>query len=167
MVNKVFLLGNVGKDPELKYLGSGTALCKFSVATTERLGKTDQGQKREHTEWHRCTAWGKLAEIIGQWVTKGCKVHIEGHMRNSKYTDKSGVERESLEIVVDQIDIITWGKKATTTTTQTAAAQSTPPPSGAAQNSGPASNGPPPGSAPPPANSSREAEEISLEDGEF
>jgi single-strand DNA-binding protein len=107
-VNKVILVGNLGKDPELRYTASGTAVAKFSIATSETF--TDrQGAKQERTEWHRITAWGKLAEICGQYLSKGKMVYIEGKIRTEKY-EKDGVTKYSTEIVADTMRMLGGGR---------------------------------------------------------
>jgi single-strand DNA-binding protein len=106
-INKVILVGNLGQKPEIRYTSSGVPMAKFSVATTERWGTDESGQKKEHTEWHRCVAWRKLAEIVGQYLDKGTKVYIEGRIRRSEYTGQDGIKRYSTDIVVDQMEILT------------------------------------------------------------
>ncbi|HEX9745295.1 MAG TPA: single-stranded DNA-binding protein [bacterium] len=106
-VNKVILIGNLGGKPEVRYTPSGTAVANFSVATTERWGRDEQtGQTKEHTEWHRCVAWRKLAEIVGQYLDKGSKVYIEGRIRQDEYTDQQGVKRWSFKINVDNLEML-------------------------------------------------------------
>ena len=106
-VNKVILVGNLGADPELRYNASGTAVAKFRIATSESF--TDkQGQKQERTEWHRITAWGKLAEICGQYLAKGKMVYIEGKIRSDTW-EQDGVKRYSYEIVADTMRMLGGG----------------------------------------------------------
>ncbi|MFQ5742763.1 MAG: single-stranded DNA-binding protein [Acidobacteriota bacterium] len=96
-VNKIILVGNLGRDPELRYTQSGTAVANFSVATTERW--TDrEGQRQEHTEWHRIVAWGKLAEIVGEYLSKGKQVYIEGSVRTRQWEDREGSTRYTTEV---------------------------------------------------------------------
>jgi len=102
-VNKVILIGNLGGKPELKYTPEGVPMAKFSIATTERWGVDDSGQKREHTEWHRIVAWRKLAEICSQYLDKGMKVFIEGRIRTNKWTGQDGIQRYSTDIIADQM----------------------------------------------------------------
>jgi single-strand DNA-binding protein len=106
-VNKVILIGNLGQKPDIRYTPSGVPVAKFSVATTERWGKDEAGQRKEHTEWHRCTAWNKLAEICGQYLDKGTKVYVEGRIRRSEYTGNDGIKRWSFDINIDQMEILT------------------------------------------------------------
>lgn len=95
-INKVILIGNLGRDPEVRYTQSGTAVANFTLATTEVW--TKDGQKNEHTEWHRIVAWRRLAEICGQYLTKGRQVYIEGRIRTRKWEDRDGNERYTTEI---------------------------------------------------------------------
>ena len=105
MLNKVLIIGNLGKDPEVRYTSGGTQVCNFSVATTERW-RDQGGQLQESTEWHRITAWGKLAEICGQYLRKGSKVYIEGKLQTRKWQDQSGQDRYTTEIVVREMKML-------------------------------------------------------------
>lgn len=96
MVNKVIIIGNLGGDPEIRYTTNGNAVCNFSVATTEKWRGQD-GQMQEQTEWHRVTAWGKLAEICNQYLSKGSRVYIEGKLKTRQY-EKDGITRYTTEI---------------------------------------------------------------------
>jgi len=106
-INKVILVGNLGRKPEMRYTSTGIPVANFSVATSERWGTDESGQRKEHTEWHRCTAWRKLAEICGQYLDKGTKVYVEGRIRRSEYTGQDGIKRWSTEIHIDQMEILT------------------------------------------------------------
>lgn len=107
-VNKVILVGNLGADPELRYTANGTAVAKFRIATSETF--TDrQGARQERTEWHRITAWGKLAEICGQYLSKGRQVYIEGRIRSDTW-EQDGVKRYSYEIVADTMRMLGQGR---------------------------------------------------------
>ena len=97
-VNKVQIIGTLGRDPEMKYLPSGSAVVTVSVATDESYNDKATGQKVESTEWHRITAFGKLAEIIGQYLKKGSKAYFEGKLKTNEY-EKDGIKRYSTEIV--------------------------------------------------------------------
>jgi single-strand DNA-binding protein len=101
-VNKVQIIGTLGRDPEMKYLPSGSAVVSVSVATDESYQDKNSGQKVEKTEWHRMTAFGKLAEIIGQYLKKGSKAYFEGKLRTNEY-EKDGIKRYSTEIVVNDM----------------------------------------------------------------
>ena len=104
-VNKVIIVGTVGKDPELRYSQSGTAICTLSVATNESW--TDkQGQKQERTEWHRVQMFGRLAEIAGEYVKKGSQAYFEGSLRTDKYTDREGVERYATSILASEMQML-------------------------------------------------------------
>jgi len=101
-VNKVTLIGNLGKDPEVRYTGSGVAVATFSVATNESWKDAD-GNPQERTEWHNIVAWRKLAEICGQYLKKGGKIYLEGRLQYRTYDDKNGVKRYVTEIVMNEM----------------------------------------------------------------
>ncbi len=102
MVNKAILIGNLGKDPEVRFTPSGRAVAKFSVATTERWND-QQGQKQEKTEWHNIVVWGKQAETCGQYLAKGRQVFVEGRITNRSYDDKDGNKRYISEIIARDV----------------------------------------------------------------
>ena len=104
-INKVILIGNVGRDPEMRYTQNGTAVANFSLATTERWKDRD-GQQQEHTEWHRCVAWRRLAEIIGEYVTKGRQLYVEGRLRTRQWEDRDGNTRYTTEIDVQNMQML-------------------------------------------------------------
>lgn len=106
-LNKVMLIGNLGKDPELKYTNSGVAVATFSVATPDSW-KDQEGNTQERTEWHNIVAWRKLAEICGEYLKKGKKVYIEGKLQTRSY-EKDGVKRYTTEIVADQLVMLDGG----------------------------------------------------------
>ena len=101
-VNKAIVLGNLGRDPEIKYTQSGGAVCSFSVATNERW-KDKGGQDQERTEWHRVVAWGKLAELCAEYLAKGRTVYIEGRIQTREWQDKQGEKRYTTEIVAREV----------------------------------------------------------------
>jgi len=106
-VNKVILVGNLGRDPETRYLPSGEAVTNISVATTETWKDKASGEKKEATEWHRVAFFGKLAEIAGEYLKKGSQVYIEGQLRTRKYQDKeTGKDRYSTEIRADRMQML-------------------------------------------------------------
>lgn len=105
-VNKVILIGNLGKDPEIRYLPSGDAVANLSLATTDVSKDKATGERKEYTEWHRISMFGKLAEIAGQYLRKGSSCYIEGRIRTRKWTDQSGQERYSTEIVADEMRML-------------------------------------------------------------
>lgn len=104
-VNKVILVGNLGRDPEMRYMPSGDALASFSIATTDTW-KDKSGQRQERTEWHRISMFGKQAEIAGQYLKKGSSVYIEGRLQTRKWTDKEGQERQTTEVVADRMQML-------------------------------------------------------------
>lgn len=105
-VNKVILVGNLGKDPEIRYMPNGDAAASFSIATSESWKDKTTGEKKELTEWHRCSAFGKLAEIIGQYLKKGSTVYVEGSIHTRKWQDKDGQDRYSTEIKVKDLKML-------------------------------------------------------------
>ena len=105
-LNKAIIIGHLGKDPETRYTADGTAVCNFTVATTESWKDKASGQKKEATEWHRVDAFSKLAEICGQYLKKGSLVYVEGKITTRKWTDKEGVERYSTSIRADQMKML-------------------------------------------------------------
>lgn len=104
-VNKVILIGNLGRDPEVRYLPSGEAVANFSIATTEKW-KDKSGETQEQTEWHRISFFGRQAEICGEYLRKGSAVYVEGRLQTRKYTDKEGVERQVTEIKGDRMQML-------------------------------------------------------------
>jgi len=105
-VNKVILVGNLGADPEVRYSASGMAICSIRVATSEQWKDKQTGENQERTEWHRVKAFGRLAEIMGEYLRKGRQVYIEGSLRTEKYTDKEGIERYSTDIVASEMQML-------------------------------------------------------------
>jgi len=103
--NRVQLIGNLGKDPELRYTPSGTAVCTFSIATSDRF-KNKQGEQQERTEWHNIVVWAGLAEICGKYLTKGKQVYIEGRIQNRSYDDRDGNKRYITEIVANEMQML-------------------------------------------------------------
>lgn len=104
-VNKAILVGNLGKDPELRYTPSGTAVCTFTLATTDRF-KNKQGEQQERTEWHNIVVWAGLAEICGKYLTKGKQVYLEGRIQNRSYDDRDGNKRYISEVVVNEMQML-------------------------------------------------------------
>jgi single-strand DNA-binding protein len=104
-VNKVILLGNLGRDPETRYTTGGDAVTNLNIATSEQW-KDKGGEKQERTEWHRVVLFGRQAEIAGEYLKKGRSVYIEGRLQTRKYTDKDGVEKYSTEIVADRMQLL-------------------------------------------------------------
>src|SRR2546421_9545503 len=105
MLNKIMLIGNLGRDPEMNYTQNGTALTKFSLAVS-RSYKTSSGEKRDETEWFNIVAWDKLAELCNQYLHKGSKAYIEGRVSQRKYTDKNGIERYAFDVVASDMEML-------------------------------------------------------------
>ena len=106
MLNKAQIIGNLGRDPEMRYLPSGDAVANISVATTEKWKDKASGEMKEHTEWHRISFFGKLAEVAGQYLKKGSTVYLEGKIQTRKYTDKDGAEKFATEIKGEVLKMI-------------------------------------------------------------
>jgi single-strand DNA-binding protein len=106
-VNKVILVGNLGRDPEVRYAQSGMAICKLSLAVGERIKDGDSW--KEHTEWFRVALFGKMAENAGQYLAKGRQVYVEGRLKTDKYKDKDGIERTSVEVIAFSIQFLGSG----------------------------------------------------------
>ena len=105
-VNKVIILGNLGRDPEVRYTADKKAITTIAVATSERYTDKTSGDKKEITEWHRIVFFNRLAEIAGEYLKKGSSVYVEGRLQTRKWTDQSGTERYTTEIVADQMQMI-------------------------------------------------------------
>ncbi len=105
-VNKVILIGNLGKDPETRYMPSGGAVANVTVATSENWKDKQSGEQKERTEWHNVVFYGKLAEIVGEYLRKGSQVYVEGSLRTRKWQDKEGKDRYTTEIVADNMQML-------------------------------------------------------------
>jgi single-strand DNA-binding protein len=105
-VNKVILVGNLGRDPETRYMPDGAAITNMSIATTSSWKDKNSGEKKEETEWHRIVFYGRLAEIAGEYLKKGRSVYIEGRLKTRKWTDKDGVEKFTTEVLADQMQML-------------------------------------------------------------
>lgn len=105
-VNKVILIGNLGNDPEVRYLPSGSAVTNFSMATHASWKDKQTGEMKEHTEWHRVALFDRLAEIAGEYLKKGSKVYVEGSLRTRKWQDNNGQDRYSTEILVNELQML-------------------------------------------------------------
>jgi single-strand DNA-binding protein len=105
-VNKVIIVGNLGRDPESRYMQNGDCVCTIVVATSETWKDKQTGEKKESVEWHRVTLWRKLGEIAAQYLVKGSQVYIEGKLQTRKWTDKEGVERYTTEIIADEMKML-------------------------------------------------------------
>jgi single-strand DNA-binding protein len=105
-VNKVIIIGNLGKDPEVRYMPSGSAICNITVATSRQWKDKTSGDRQEETEWHRIALFDRLAEIAGEYLKKGRPVYIEGRLKTRKYTDKDGVEKYTTEIIASEMQLL-------------------------------------------------------------
>ena len=105
MLNKAILIGRLGRDPEVRHMPNGEAVCNFSIATSETW-KDQHGQKQERTEWHNITLYRRMAEVAGQYLKKGSLVYIEGRIQSRKYTGKDGIERTAYEIIGNEMKML-------------------------------------------------------------
>jgi len=106
MLNKVTLIGNLGADPEVRYMPTGGAVSNISLATTRRWKDRDSGERRDATEWHRVVFFNRLAEVVGEYLRKGSQVYVEGRLQTRKWQDKDGVDRYSTEIVATEMQML-------------------------------------------------------------
>ena len=136
-VNKVIIVGNLGNDPETKYMPSGSAVTNLSVATNESWKDKATGEQKDRTEWHKVAMFGRLAEISAEYLRKGSQVYIEGKLRTRKWQDKQGNDRYSTEIVADEMQML-GGRTGGGAPAMGGPPQSSPPPQG---SPGPASDG--------------------------
>lgn len=105
-MNKIMLIGNLGKDPELNYTPSGTAIAKFTMAVNRRTKDRESGERRDETTWFNIVAWNQLAETCNQYLHKGSKVYVEGRMTSRKFTDKDGNERTAWEVTINEMEML-------------------------------------------------------------
>jgi single-strand DNA-binding protein len=105
-INKVIIIGNLGKDPEVRYMPSGSAICNVTVATSRQWKNKESGEKMEETEWHRVSLFDRQAEVAGEYLKKGSSVYFEGRLKTRKWTDKEGVERYTTEIIADVMQLL-------------------------------------------------------------
>jgi single-strand DNA-binding protein len=108
-VNKVIIVGNLGRDPEMRYMPSGDPIANIAVATSFKKKDAKTGEQTELTEWHRISFFGKLAEIVGQYLKKGSSVYVEGRLQTRKYTDKDGVEKYATDIIAENMQMLGGG----------------------------------------------------------
>ena len=108
-LNKVILIGNLGRDPEVRYMPNGEAVCNFSIATSETWNDRQTGQRQERTEWHNITLYRRLAEVAGQYLKKGSQVYIEGRIQSRKYTGKDGIEHTAYDIIGSEMKMLGGG----------------------------------------------------------
>jgi single-strand DNA-binding protein len=105
-INKVILIGNLGRDPEVRYTPNGAAICNVTIATSRNWKDKNSGEKMEETEWHRVVFFDRLAEIAGEYLKKGRPVYVEGRLKTRKWTDKDGVEKYTTEIMADNMQLL-------------------------------------------------------------
>ena len=105
-VNKVILVGNLGNDPDMKYTAGGAAIARISIATTDSWNDKQTGEKQERTEWHRVVFFGRLAEIVGEYLRKGSQVYVEGRLQTNKWQDQNGQDRYTTEIIANEMQML-------------------------------------------------------------
>jgi single-strand DNA-binding protein len=105
-INKVILVGNLGNDPDMKYTAGGAAIARISIATTDSWNDKQTGEKQERTEWHRIVFFGRLAEIVGEYLRKGSQVYVEGRLQTNKWQDQNGQDRYTTEIVANEMQML-------------------------------------------------------------
>ena len=108
-LNKAILIGRLGRDPEVRYMPNGEAVCNFSIATSETWNDRQTGQRQERTEWHNIILYRRMAEVAGQYLKKGSQVYIEGRIQSRKYTGKDGIERTAYEIIGSEMKMLGGG----------------------------------------------------------
>jgi len=121
-INKVIIVGNLGQDPEVKYMPSGGAVCNITVATSESWNDKNTGEKQERTEWHRIVFYRKLAEIAGEYLRKGSQVYVEGRLQTRKWQDQGGADRYTTEIVANEMQMMGGRGSAASGTSNSGAA---------------------------------------------
>jgi single-strand DNA-binding protein len=134
-VNKVILIGNCGRDPEVRYMPSGQAVANVSIATSSRRKDRTSGEMIEDTQWHRVTFYERLAEIAGEYVKKGRPIYVEGRLKYGKYTDQSGVEKNTVDIIATELQLL-GGREGMGEGGMPASGQASPPNSGAGYGGG-------------------------------
>jgi len=113
-INKVIIIGNLGQDPEVRYSQTNIAVSAITVATSETWKDKQTGENKEQTEWHRCVAYKRTAEIIGEYLQKGSKVYIEGKLKTRKWKDKDGIERYTTEVIINELQMLDGPRKQST-----------------------------------------------------
>ncbi len=124
-VNKVILIGNLGNDPDIRYTAGGAAVANISLATAESWKDKNTGEKQERTEWHRIVFFGRLAEIVGEYLRKGSQIYVEGRLQTRKWQDKEGKDRYTTEIVANEMQMLGSRSACSTSFDQTAPESST------------------------------------------
>lgn len=137
-LNKAQIIGRLGKDPEVRYAPSGTAIANFTVATSRSWKDKTSGEKVEETEWHRMVAYDRLAEVVGEYLKKGSLAYFEGRLKTRKWQDKDGADRYTTEIIVDQMQMLGSREQGTEGADQGAGRNRPQPPSPRTQSSAPA-----------------------------
>ena len=132
-VNKVFLIGNLGNDPEVRQTSTGNAVANASLATSDSWRDKESGELQERTEWHRLVFFNRLAEIVGEYLHKGSKIYVEGIIRTRKWTDKEGIERYTTEIVVNEMHMLGDKSSESNSTPRPTEQQAAPAPRGKLQ----------------------------------
>jgi single-strand DNA-binding protein len=141
-VNKVILIGNLGQDPEVRYMPSGGAVANVNIATTEVWNDRQSGQRQERTEWHKVVFFNKLAEVVQQYLKKGSKIYIEGKLQTRKWQDQNGVDRYTTEIVSNDMQMLDGGGPQQGNAPQQNAPQQNAPQQNAPQQNAPQQNAP-------------------------
>ena len=159
MVNKAILIGNLGRDPEMRYTSTGTPVCNFSVATNE-VYQDRSGQRQKRTEWHNIVVWSKLAEICNQYLTKGKQVYIEGRIQTREWDDRDGNRRRTTEIVANEMKMLSGSGEGTGDYGSAARSE----PVGATPRNEPAGNAP---SSEPAGGETSESMEIGISDDDI
>ncbi len=137
-VNKVILVGNLGNDPDMRYTAGGAAVANISIATAESWRDKESGEQQERTEWHRVVFFGRLAEIVGEYLRKGSQIYVEGRLQTRKWTDKEGQDKYTTEIVANEMQML--GGKSGGSANYESAPQSQPQKSNAPAPAAPSSN---------------------------
>lgn len=110
-LNKTQLIGNLGADPEIRSLPNGTSVCNLTIATTEKWRDKDSNQTKEHTEWHKVVLYRRLADIAGQYLSKGSQIYVEGKLRTRKWQDNNGIDRYTTEIEASEMQMLSSGRR--------------------------------------------------------
>ena len=139
-VNKVTLIGNLGNDPEVRYSGNGNAVANVSLATAESWRDKDSGEQQERTEWHRIVFFGRLAEIVSEYLHKGSQIYVEGRLQTNKWQDKEGNDRYTTQIVANEMQML--GSRGSASTNQESAPQIEPAPDSSPKQSQPLAESP-------------------------
>ena len=151
-INKAIIVGNLGRDPEVRYASNGSAIASITVATSEQWKDKNTGEKQERTEWHRISAFGRLAEIMGEYLKKGSQVYIEGRIQTRKWQDQSGQDRYTTEIIANEMQMLGNRGGASMGSNMPEPDFNQDAPKAAPSSSGPSSSASAPSAAPAPSN---------------